>query len=120
MRNTALGLLLGLLLGSLISPLRAQDPAPAPWPIPEVCNDALLADYQLREELIFDLMMDLHECRLRYGGCAPGSTWYLDYVDRRWRDDHPEIAGREAEEREAWHREVEAEIEAEERRERAE
>jgi len=57
-RGTALGLLVGLLFGSLISPLRAQDPAP--WPAPEVCNDELLADYERREGLIFDLMMMLH------------------------------------------------------------
>jgi len=98
-RGTTLGLLVGLLLGNLISPLRAQEP----WPATEVCNDELLADYARREELIFDLVAYMHECRWRYGGCAPDSTWVQDETNRRWLAAHPEIVQRQREEREAWY-----------------
>lgn len=104
----------GVVAGSMAG-ARAQ--APEPWPAPEVCNDELLADYAERERLIGDLMMDLRECRLRYGGCAPGSTWVIDERRRRWREAHPEIVRREEEARERWHREMETEMEAEERAE---
>ena len=114
-RGTALGLLVGLLLGGLISPRRAQDPAP--WPAPEVCNDALLADYERREGLIFDLMVDLTECRERYGGCAPNSTWVRDHLERRWLAEHPEIALRRQEERESWEAERIRELESAEEHE---
>lgn len=103
--------------GVILVVLSVSAQEPAPWPAPEVCNEELLADYRLREELISDLMMDLQECRLRYGGCAPGSTWLLEEINRRWLAEHPEIERREREEREAWHREMERELEAEEQRE---
>jgi hypothetical protein len=89
-----------LLIWVFCSDLQAQ--VPAPWPEPEVCNDALLEDYQRREELIFDLMMYMEECRLRYGGCAPDSTWTLDDAERRWRTAHPDAARDEVEERAHW------------------
>lgn len=92
-------LLIGVVLvWTLCSDLHAQ--APRPWPEPEVCNEALLADYQRREELIFDLMMYLHECRERFHGCEPNSYWTLEESRRLWLEAHPEIERRQRFERE--------------------
>ena len=107
MAFACMGVGLGVALGPLVIPTQAQEPAL--WPAPYVCDDELLADYELREELIFDLMMDMRECRQRFGGCAPDSTWVLDQERRAWREDHPETQEQreEREERERREREQE-------------
>lgn len=75
---------LGVALGSLASrtTVAAQavcPPVPACPPIdPWGCGEAMANDY---EDLIFDLVWsDLYECRERYGGCAPDSTWAHDHI----------------------------------------
>lgn len=103
-------LVLGMLFGSMVGSLRAQEP--------EVCNEELLEDYALREELIFDLMMQVRECRWRYGGCAPDSTWVMDYTNSLWLASHPEVVRSRSAEVERWEREQLAAIQALEAEER--
>jgi len=104
--------LLGVVLvWTFCSDLHAQ--TSPPWPAPEVCNDALLEDYQRREELIFDLVMYMHECRERFGGCSPDSNWAWEEGVRRWRADHPREVLRERDEHERFIRELTEENEEE-------
>lgn len=107
-KNIFFSALLGMLGWSLLlvsycaihgSPVAAQ--------APEECTSELVADYEAREWLIFDLMMEVQECRIRFGGCRPGEHWLLDEQERQWHAAHPYHPLTEHD-LEAWTREVES------------
>lgn len=87
MKQMLIGMVVGFLLASWIYGVNvaAQDP----WPAHEECTPELVEDYERREWLLFDLMMEVRECRERFGGCQPGTHWIEDEMERRYRAAHP-------------------------------
>lgn len=96
------GIVLGFLFGALL--VRGSDAVAQEH---EVCTPELVEDYERREWLIFDLMQEVQECRMRFGGCQPGTHWLEDELERRYREEHPYVPLTEHD-LEAWTHEVES------------
>ena len=93
----------GAVFGFVLGALLMYQPPTAPRTCPPMstwdCGESMAGAY---EENISALLEYMRECRDRFGGCEPGSTWVWDEIRRRELEADPELAAREAAREAEW------------------